>query len=694
MSGVQAPHRPWPSVLPDGFFLLKREIIMSLMLGIDTGGTFTDAVLYSEERGVIASSKSVTTKHDLSLGIEKSLSMLPSDAIKTVDLVSLSTTLATNAIVEGYESRICMMLIGYEEEALFQAGLAEALADNPYVFIDGGHNVDGDEKKPLDLERVEKTVEVYKNKVNAFAVSGYFSVRNPVHEIEVKNLIKAHTDLPVTCGHELTSNLHATRRALTTAFNARLIPLIKHLIEAVQKTMDKYSITAPLMVVKGDGSLVKSEFAFDYPVETILSGPAASVVGARKLTGQDNAFVVDMGGTTTDIAILTGGSPNLDKNGASIGSWQTMVEAVEIFTVGLGGDSRIELDQDGLLKIGPRRVIPISYLADQHPDIRSILEKQAAKKTIEKTDGVFLISVKRNIEVESEYREEYKTILERIGSDPVALTDLFEESKNKYILEKRVDELIGTGILARAGFTPTDACHVLRKQKSWDRESAVIAAGLFLKTINGYKFGDIDTIDQLSEIVIDTCEKNAAKAIIEATVFQTSGIKLSKGDPGTHLLLDSALDKNPAHKYFGVNVSLHHPIVSIGAPVKTYFPPIASLLGTSLVIPEFADVANAVGAVAGNVVQRIHVKIIPHINDDSFRVHTPGGIEDFEELQQAIDFAESVCKKLAEEKAHQAGAHNIQCYVSREDHKAQTSGDFIYIGSDVIGTASGRPSII
>ena len=200
----------------------------------------------------------------------------------------------------------------------------------------------------------------------SFAVSSFFSVRNPAHELAARELIREITGLPVTCGHELTSKLDAPRRALTTALNARLIPQLQHLIRAVEGLMREKGIAAPLMVVKGDGSLVSAEFALNRPVETILSGPAASVVGARHLSGEGDVLVSDMGGTTTDVALLRDGRPILDRNGATVGGWKTMVEAVAVHTFGLGGDSEIRREGNRL-EVGPRRLVPLSLLAREHP---------------------------------------------------------------------------------------------------------------------------------------------------------------------------------------------------------------------------------------------------------------------------------------------------------------------------------------
>ncbi len=200
---------------------------------------------------------------------------------------------------------------------------------------------------------------------------------NPAHELQVRELVRQLTGLPVTCGHELTSNLHAPRRALTAALNARLIPYIEQLIASVRQILAEKNIRAPLMVVKGDGSLMDARVAIERPVETILSGPAASVVGARYLCGEGDVLVVDMGGTTTDIALLQDGRPALSLEGATVGGWRTMVEAIAVHTSGLGGDSEVTFDVDDGMLVGPQRVVPLSLLAHQYPHVLTILEQHA-----------------------------------------------------------------------------------------------------------------------------------------------------------------------------------------------------------------------------------------------------------------------------------------------------------------------------
>jgi N-methylhydantoinase A/oxoprolinase/acetone carboxylase beta subunit len=204
-----------------------------MLLGIDTGGTYCDAVLYDQAAGVTASAKALTTKHDLSLCIGEVMErVLAGRSPEEVQLVSLSTTLATNAVVEGQGNPVCLILIGFDEASLQRASLAAAIGRDPLAFVAGGHGPLGDEQASLDEAAARAAIARHAGAVEAFAVAGYFGVRNPAHELRVRDLVREATGLPVTCAHELTSNLDAPRRALTAVLNARLIPQIHTLIRA------------------------------------------------------------------------------------------------------------------------------------------------------------------------------------------------------------------------------------------------------------------------------------------------------------------------------------------------------------------------------------------------------------------------------------------------------------------------------
>ncbi|MBX6322074.1 MAG: hydantoinase/oxoprolinase family protein, partial [Rhodospirillaceae bacterium] len=453
---------------------------MTLFLGLDTGGTYTDAVLLDPAAGrVVAAGKALTTRHDLAIGLREAMEAVLAEAAapaEAIGLVSLSTTLATNALVEGQGSPICLLLIGYDDSALDRAGLGRVMGPDPVVHVRGGHTPAGDEREPLDLEAVTAAARRHAPQVAAFAVSGFFSVRNPAHEIAAREAVRAATGLPVTCGHELTARLDAPRRALTAALNARLIPQIAALVQAIQGLLARKGIGAPLMVVKGDGSLLSAAAALQRPVETILSGPAASVVGARFLSGEAEVVVADIGGTTTDVALLKDGRPVLSPDGATVGGWRTMVEAIAVHTVGLGGDSEIGLEEDGL-RVGPRRVVPLCLLAARHAGVAEVLAAQHAAPRLAEAAGGFALR-RRSLDTGHEALTAPQAALwARLAEGPVPVAEL----GGSYAARQALRRLVDRGLVALAGFTPTDAAHVLGLQTGWSAEAARLGAALWLR---------------------------------------------------------------------------------------------------------------------------------------------------------------------------------------------------------------------
>ena len=259
-----------------------------------------------------AKAKAFTTRRDLAEGIHKCIQGLRHYDLSQVSLVALSTTLATNAIVEGRGCRIGLILIGHEASG--------SLPAQEIAAVRGGHDIKGRPLAPLDRDELEQAVRRLQGQVDALAISGFLSVRNPEHELEARAIAQQIWPVPVVCAHQLTTSLGFRERTVTACLNARLLPIIAELLEAVKKVIGSENIQAPLLVVKGDGSLMSEAVARQRPIETILSGPAASIVGATFLTGTDSALILDMGGTTTDIAIVEHGRPRLNGEGATVGA--------------------------------------------------------------------------------------------------------------------------------------------------------------------------------------------------------------------------------------------------------------------------------------------------------------------------------------------------------------------------------------
>jgi len=433
---------------------------MSILLGIDTGGTYTDAVLFDNERGVISAAKALTTKRDLSIGIRNAIEAALPKPAPEIRLVSLSSTLATNAIVEGKGSRVCLLLIGYDSDTVARAGLEGVVASEHIILVQGGHTVTGEEKSPLDINAARQAILTHAPHVAAFAISGFFSVRNPMHELRAKRLARQLTKLPVTCGHELSTHLDAPRRALTAALNARLTPLLQQLILELRGILTSQGIHAPLMVVRGDGSLMDTTMALERPVETILSGPAASVIGARYLSNiEGDAFIIDIGGTTTDIATLHSGRPRLNLEGAWVGGQRTMIEAVDVRTIGLGGDSEVLLDRAGSLSVGPRRVIPLGLLAEQYPLVIDVLRRQleqaADKHTVDTRMGS-LVTLERSPGIQqNSLTSTQQQILTVLNDGPIPLSQLLEGSlEHQFLYQRSLDSLQEHGLIVAPSHRP------------------------------------------------------------------------------------------------------------------------------------------------------------------------------------------------------------------------------------------------
>lgn len=329
---------------------------MGIVIGIDTGGTYTDSVLLDiESKTILSKAKAFTTKEDLAIGIANSLSAL-GEIPSSIEKVVLSTTLATNAVVEHQLHSVGAVFIGKTPK-----GDMPALRT---ATIQGKINVKGREEIRIDEGEIQAVIADMAKICKAIAVTGYMSVRNPIQEQKVKELIQADYDIPVVCGHELSSNLGFSERATTAILNAALLPIIADFLDAIQKVMTEKNITAPVFMVRGNGTMANLNTIRRSPVETILSGPATSIIGAMYLSDLQNAVICDMGGTTTDTARLKNGDIRLSPTGASIGPWQTQIPSAELYTCGIGGDSAITYNENSF-QIGPRRALPLCRGGEQ-----------------------------------------------------------------------------------------------------------------------------------------------------------------------------------------------------------------------------------------------------------------------------------------------------------------------------------------
>jgi N-methylhydantoinase A/oxoprolinase/acetone carboxylase beta subunit len=660
-----------------------------LFLGIDTGGTYTDAVLYSESEGVLASAKSLTTRHDLAIGVSGAVETVLAEigaAVGRIRLVSLSTTLATNALVEGQGGRAGLVMIGFGPQDLARDGLAEALGSDPVIYLPGGHNVHGNET-PLDLTPLERQLEDFSEQVSAVAIAGYFAVRNPAHEIAVRDLIRRRTSLPVTCSHDLSSRLGGPRRALTTLLNARLISMVARLIEATSGYLESRGIKAPLMVVRGDGALISAAEALMRPIETILSGPAASLVGARHLTGLDNAVVSDIGGTTTDVAVLEGGHPRLDSEGATVGRYRTMVEAVAMHTFGLGGDSELRLEDGGFdagLILGPRRLMPLSLAAHLWPQpVLAALERQAQSSFPGRYDGRFALRTGLPKALAAGLSAQEAALYERVTLEPQPLDAVLTTTSQRATL----DRLVARGLVLIAGFTPSDAMHVLGRQDQWNADAAVLGAEIFARRKAGSGQAVAVSALELAGMVSARLTRQSAEVILTALLAEEGigGIDVSKS-----AFVERALARTPGLVRFSLRPD--RPLVALGASAPVHYPAIADMLDIESFVPVHAGVANAVGAVVGQVRETVTV-FVTEPDEGRFAVNGAGAHELFRERAEAFARARELAGAEAREAAIRSGADHPVVEHGEHIDMPEIEGLEKLVEARFVATASGRPRI-
>lgn len=661
----------------------------ALFLGIDTGGTYTDAVLWSEASGVAAKAKSLTTRHDLAVGISGAVeAVLERAAVDptSVKLVSMSTTLATNALVEGQGGRVALVMIGFSEADLARDGLRRALGTDPVIFCPGGHDVHGN-AQPLDLGALEDALPALGAGVSGFAVCAYFATRNPAHEIAACDLIRERTGLPVTASHELSAKLGGPRRALTTLLNARLISMIDQLAAATEGFLERRGIAAPLMVVRGDGALVSAAFARRRPIETILSGPAASLVGARHMTGLDDAMVSDIGGTTTDVAVLDRGRPRLDPEGATVGGFRTMVEAVAMRTFGLGGDSEVLLEDGGLapkILLGPRRLVPLALSGMVHGDaVISELERQLRAPNPGRMDGRFAVRTGVPDRLAAGLSGPEAKLFDTISGIPQPLDRLLMSTAQNATLGR----LVARGLVHVSGFTPSDAAHTLGRQANWNVVAARLGAELFARKRGGRGQPIAPTPEAMAERVLATLTRFSAEVILE-TAFAEDG--LDGAATVAHALVQRAV-----HGHDGIArlaVALDRPVVGLGASAPLHYAGLPSLLGNECVVPADTDVANALGAVVGQVRVSAEARV-SQPKEGLFRINAGDLVRDFPDEVDALAAAETEIRRLAAGRASAAGTDTAEITVAREIKSATVEGQRTFIEAILIATASGRPRI-
>jgi len=622
------------------------------VIGIDTGGTFTDGVLMRfATREVLSTAKVLTTHHDLKEGVIHAIDALEVADVDQVKLVGISSTLATNAIAEGKNRSVGLLLIGHDRELMERFGLHDKLGTGRIAYASGGHNSRGAPLADLDEATIIEWIDEIAHGVDAVAVSGYFSPLNPEHELRAQRLIRARSELPVVLGHQLSTKLDSVRRAATATLNASLVAVMQEFVDAVRDSLRARKIRAPLMIVRGDGTLMPYREAVRKPVETILSGPAASANGACFLTDKRDMLVLDMGSTTTDMALVDDGRVVVSNEGARVGATRTSVESARILTLGMGCDSRIAVDRDGQLSVGPGKIVPISLFGAQEADvarrITALADQTAASWRATDVEYWFIY---REPDADELDRDEAR-VLDVLAGGPICLTELMDACGVYHQNQLRVQNLFDSGVLGAAGLTPTDLLHVNGEMDLWHEAVAHQAVKVFCQTVGKNRRAFVDgTLDLMVRTIVEEA------LIFLACQERSDEMPVRLDGKWGRWLFDEMIDGT--NRFVSVNVDSRYPLVGVGAPAKFFINRVAQILSAPFVAPPHYEVANAVGAVSG-LVMEVCEAIAFERDTEGTRcsvVKIGGETRTFAEWDAACEYAEEESHRQAWQAASDAGA--------------------------------------
>ena len=337
-----------------------------LRVGFDVGGTFTDGVLM-RGREVLAKAKSLTTQ-DVTGGIVEALDcVLDGSAVdlSEISMVSLGTTHTTNALIERRNlNKVGIFRLGAPATTAIPPltgwpnDLKETIGGQELAYIiRGGSEYDGRDIVPLDKKAIEEACKAMEGKVDSIAITGVFSPIIADHEEQAEEVVRSvlGDEIHVTLSHRI-ATISLLERENSTILNAAVITVMQRAVQSLKVAVAERGINAPLFIVQNDGSVMSADYAVDYPIFTVASGPAASVRGSVYLSGIEDGVVVDIGGTSTDVAYIVKGFPRESSITVNIGGVKTNIRCPDLLSIALGGGTIVKHNGDDVTGLGPESV--------------------------------------------------------------------------------------------------------------------------------------------------------------------------------------------------------------------------------------------------------------------------------------------------------------------------------------------------
>jgi N-methylhydantoinase A/oxoprolinase/acetone carboxylase beta subunit len=426
------------------------------------------------------------------------------------------------------------------------------------------------------------------------------------------------------------------------------------------------------------------------PVETLLSGPAASVMGMAKLTNDPSSIVVDMGGTTTDIALISDCVPYKANDGVSIGKWKTFVSGLYIKTLGLGGDSAIHYKDKNLI-LEEYRVVPLCIAADKHPQIidnlKALLEKP--KKHSKFLHEHYLLV--RDISADPRYSEQEKLFCAGLKDGPKILREAAASIPKMDIFNLNVSRLLKDGVIQMSGLTPTDIMHIRGDYNQFRSEASVLGAEFVALNLGV-------SVEELCDAVYDEVKRKLYVSVVKAMLENKNQHYLQEGiGEEVERFINESYEiakSGLRHDFISVMFSTSFVLAGAGAPIHLFLPDVARMLGTKAVIPEHYEVANALGAVVGNVFVEKIVKISANytvLGIADYTVFGDAETKTLKTLEEAEAFAIQDATEAARREAQKRGAQGELTTTYRlEQNIAEARGGVkVYLGTEVVGLAVG-----
>lgn len=412
-----------------------------MIIGLDVGGTHTDIVLLGHG-GVVREIKVPTDHADLFrtvlTGLESVTDGIPPGEIRRA---VLSTTLTTNAIVQDKIPPVGMVV------SCGPGILPEYSRTNEnFKVVSGSIDHRGREIEPVDAAQMERIAADFEERgIRYVGVVSKFSVRNPDHELRMRDRL-GNSFEKIFMGHRVSGNLNFPRRVATTFLNAAVYPIHREFFHAVKRSLEKKGLDIPIHILKADGGTMSVDASIEFPGQTILSGPAASIVGAMAFAFEnEDTLVLDIGGTTTDIAVLINRAPLMDPVGIQLGRYRTLIRSMETCSIGMGGDSVVRI-LDGSLRIGPERIGPPMAHGGPAPTPTDALAILGLKKTGDREksiEGFRPISAALGVSVEETANRVFDGACQTIIDVARAMIDRLNSQPVYTIQEMREGDRIG-----------------------------------------------------------------------------------------------------------------------------------------------------------------------------------------------------------------------------------------------------------